>query len=57
MAEYKIVKVPQDGAKITMGANGALQVPDNPIIPFISSKATARGGIFGGWRCWSWIWR
>ena len=42
MAEYKIVKVPKDGAKITMGANGALQVPDNPIIPFIEGDGTGR---------------
>jgi isocitrate dehydrogenase len=42
MAEYKLVKVPKDGAKITMGANGVLQVPDNPIIPFIEGDGTGR---------------
>src|SRR3972149_7358781 len=42
MADYKIVKVPQDGAKITMDANGALQVPDNPIIPFSEGDGTGR---------------
>jgi isocitrate dehydrogenase len=42
MAEYKIVKVPKDGAKITMGANHQLQVPDNPIIPFIEGDGTGR---------------
>src|SRR5512147_3030140 len=42
MAEYKIVKVPKDGAKINMGANGVLQVPDNPIIPFIEGDGTGR---------------
>ena len=42
MAEYKVVKVPQDGAKITMGANKQLQVPDNPIIPFIEGDGTGR---------------
>jgi isocitrate dehydrogenase len=42
MAEYKIVKVPKDGAKITMGANQQLQVPDNPIIPFIEGDGTGR---------------
>jgi isocitrate dehydrogenase len=42
MAEYKLIKVPKDGAKITMGANGALQVPDNPIIPFIEGDGTGR---------------
>jgi isocitrate dehydrogenase len=42
MAEYKLVKVPKDGAKITMGANGVLHVPDNPIIPFIEGDGTGR---------------
>ncbi len=42
MADYRIVKVPRDGAKITTGANGALQVPDNPIIPFIEGDGTGR---------------
>src|SRR5918994_1577925 len=40
MAEYKVVKVPKDGAKITMGGNKQLQVPDNPIIPFIEGDGT-----------------
>src|ERR671920_17750 len=42
MAEYKVVQVPKDGAKITMGANKQLQVPDNPIIPFIEGDGTGR---------------
>jgi isocitrate dehydrogenase len=42
MADYKVVKVPQDGAKITMGSNNQLQVPDNPIIPFIEGDGTGR---------------
>jgi len=42
MAEYKLVKVPKDGAKITMGTNQQLQVPDNPIIPFIEGDGTGR---------------
>src|SRR5918993_292823 len=42
MAEYKVVKVPKDGAKITMGANKQLQVPDNPIIPYIEGDGTGR---------------
>jgi isocitrate dehydrogenase len=42
MAEYKDVKVPQGGAKITMGANKQLQIPDNPIIPFIEGDGTGR---------------
>jgi isocitrate dehydrogenase len=31
---YTIIKVPTQGAKITI-SNGKLQVPDNPILPFI----------------------
>src|SRR5204863_7003157 len=42
MADYKVVKVPTAGAKITMGANRKLQVPDNPIIPFIEGDGTGR---------------
>src|SRR5580693_1627039 len=42
MAEYKVVKVPKDGAKITMGANKELKVPDNPILPFIEGDGTGR---------------
>src|SRR4029453_13276654 len=42
MAEYKVVKVPKDGAKITMGPNKELKVPDNPIIPFIEGGGTGR---------------
>ena len=32
---YKHIKVPADGAKITVDRNGALDVPQRPIIPFI----------------------
>ena len=42
MADYKVVKVPEGGAKITMGTNKKLQVPDNPIIPFIEGDGTGR---------------
>ena len=42
MAEYKVVKVPKDGAKITMSANKELKVPDNPIIPFIEGDGIGR---------------
>ncbi len=34
MAKYKIVQVPEVGEKITV-ENGKLNIPDNPIIPFI----------------------
>jgi isocitrate dehydrogenase len=38
---YKNVTVPTDGEKITM-QNGALKVPDNPILPFIEGDGTGR---------------
>ena len=38
---YKNVKVPAGGAKITM-QDGKLQVPDNPIMPFIEGDGTGR---------------
>ena len=31
---YKHIKIPEEGSKITL-ENGVLQVPDNPIIPYI----------------------
>src|SRR5689334_23626135 len=40
MASYRIVKVPQDGQAIRMGSDGKLQVPDNPILPFIEGDGT-----------------
>ncbi len=39
MSDSKI-KVPADGQKITMGADGHLQVPDRPILPFIEGDGT-----------------
>ncbi len=38
---YKLVKVPAGGAKISI-QNGILQVPDNPILPFIEGDGTGR---------------
>ncbi|MFP6834680.1 MAG: NADP-dependent isocitrate dehydrogenase [Pseudomonadales bacterium] len=32
---YQHIKVPTDGAKITVSNDGSLNIPDNPIIPFI----------------------
>ena len=32
---YKHIEIPKEGSKITLGADGVLKVPDNPIIPFI----------------------
>jgi len=38
---YTNVKVPEGGEKITI-RNGELQVPDNPIIPFVEGDGTGR---------------
>lgn len=38
---YKILKVPADGEKITI-QDGTLQVPDNPILPFVDGDGTGR---------------
>ncbi len=37
---FKTVTVPPNGSPITMGPNRQLQVPDNPIIPFIEGDGT-----------------
>lgn len=37
---YAKLTPPKKGQKITMGANGKLQVPDNPIIPYIEGDGT-----------------
>ena len=42
MAEYKVVKIPAGGARITLGPDKKLQVPNNPIIPFIEGDGTGR---------------
>jgi len=39
MAQYQHVKVPKEGAKVTL-AGKALKVPDYPIIPFIEGDGT-----------------
>ncbi|MGZ9224590.1 MAG: isocitrate/isopropylmalate family dehydrogenase, partial [Anaerolineales bacterium] len=38
---YTNVKVPEGGAKIGIN-DGRLQVPDNPIIPFVEGDGTGR---------------
>jgi isocitrate dehydrogenase len=38
---YKDIKVPEGGAKISI-QDGKLQVPDNPIIPFVEGDGTGR---------------
>ncbi len=37
---YEKITVPADGQKITMGADGRLNVPDRPILPFIEGDGT-----------------
>src|SRR5258708_33470252 len=37
---YQHIKVPSDGKKITLGAGHTLNVPDQPIIPFIEGDGT-----------------
>ncbi|MBK7993035.1 MAG: NADP-dependent isocitrate dehydrogenase, partial [Blastocatellia bacterium] len=41
MASYNGLPVPEDGAKITI-TDGNLNVPNNPIIPFIEGDGTGR---------------
>ena len=40
MASYQHVKVPTSGSKITVNADGSLNVPDQPIIPYIEGDGT-----------------
>ncbi|MBI4853223.1 MAG: isocitrate dehydrogenase (NADP(+)) [Acidobacteria bacterium] len=40
MTSYNGLPVPEDGAKITIDSNGNLNVPNNPIIPFIEGDGT-----------------
>src|SRR6476660_9817611 len=37
---FKTIKVPGNGEKITMGSDGKLRVPDQPIIPYIEGDGT-----------------
>lgn len=37
---YQHIKVPAEGKKITVNADFSLNVPDNPIIPFIEGDGT-----------------
>ncbi len=39
---YKHIKIPADGQKIKVNADFSLQVPDNPIIPFIEGDGTGQ---------------
>lgn len=38
---YQTIQIPRNGEKITI-ENGALKVPDNPIIPFVEGDGTGR---------------
>jgi len=40
MPNYQHVKVPTSGSKITVNADGSLNVPDQPIIPYIEGDGT-----------------
>ena len=40
MPAYQHVKVPADGAKITVNPDYSIDVPDNPIIPYIEGDGT-----------------
>ncbi len=42
MATYQHVQVPTGGSKITVNADMSLNVPDQPIIPFIEGDGTGR---------------
>ena len=37
---YQHTKIPTQGSKITMGSDGTLRVPDQPIVPFIEGDGT-----------------
>ncbi|MCX7813867.1 MAG: NADP-dependent isocitrate dehydrogenase, partial [Tepidimonas ignava] len=37
---YQHIRVPADGAKITVNPDMSLNVPDNPIIPYIEGDGT-----------------
>ncbi len=40
MSSYQHVKVPADGARITVNPDYSINVPDNPIIPYIEGDGT-----------------
>jgi len=40
MANYEKLKRPESGTKITIGADGRLNVPNDPIVPFIEGDGT-----------------
>ncbi|RZJ50765.1 MAG: NADP-dependent isocitrate dehydrogenase, partial [Acidovorax sp.] len=42
MTSYQHIKVPAEGQKITVNADMSLNVPHQPIIPFIEGDGTGR---------------
>ena len=40
MSTYKHIQIPSHGERITLDANGVIQVPDEPILPFIEGDGT-----------------
>jgi isocitrate dehydrogenase len=42
MSDYQHITVPTEGQKITVSADNTLNVPDQPIIPFIEGDGTGR---------------
>ena len=38
--KYEFIQVPTAGSRITINADGSLNVPDRPIIPFIEGDGT-----------------
>jgi hypothetical protein len=38
MSKYQHIKVPSEGEKITVNADMSLNVPDQPVIPFIEGR-------------------
>jgi len=49
---YQHITVPQDGEKITVGADGRLQVPDNPILLFIEGDGIGYDIMSASKRIW-----
>ena len=45
---YRHIQIPAEGAAITVNADNTLNVPVNPIIPFIEGDGT--GGADDSWR-------
>ena len=42
---YNKINVPSEGEKITLDSNGKINVPDNPIIPYIELQFEGDGSL------------